>query len=399
MGSVLTYNVKLNMTEETFLYWNNLLEQVRDCYNYCSKAVKQLNLPLSLKVVHSELYHELRNQFPLIPSQAVIKVQQDVIAAYRSIKKNKHKAADTPQKKYLSMRLDKRTSSYFDITGISIVGPKSGKRDRVTFNLYPKVEEMFRKYTTTDPLLFIRDGVPYLSVSFNVPQKPIQETKCVGVDLGERFLFVTSEGKAFRDKTYLRERRKAVYLKRCLQSKGTKSAKRKLRKLSKKVRNLSNDMCHMACNELLRSTDASIIVLEDLKKLKQNTSSKKKNGRKNTGHNRRLGQVPFYKFKEMLTYKAPLCGKRVETVSAYNTSQTDCRTGKTDGIRIKRRYVGADCIVLDADYNAAVNIAKKGKHPFSMNVPLDGTLTILKGRPSSIGQSSHVRCVGTSPLL
>jgi IS605 OrfB family transposase len=296
------------------------------------------------------------------------------------------------------MRLDKRIYSKFDMHGISITSSERNRRERATFVLYPKVSEMFRNYTTSDPLLFIRDGVPYLSVSFNVPDKPVTDDMSVGVDLGERLLFVTSEGKAFRDKAYLRERRKIRFKKKQLQSKGTKLVKRKLKKLHRRECNLSNDMCQRACNALLQSTHASVFVLEDLKKLKQGTA-KTKEGYKNKSHNRRLSQVPFYKFKEILTYKAQLVGKRVETVSAYNTSQTDCRTGKTDGERHKRRYIGADGVVLDADYNAAVNIAKRGRHPFSMNVPKDGTLDILKGRAQSTARMHRPERPGASPSL
>ena len=95
-----------------------------------------------------------------------------------------------------------------------------------------------------------------------------------------------------------------------------------------------------------------------------------------------MSQVPFYEFKERLTTKATLVGRRVESVSPAYTSQTDSRTGKRDGKRHGCRYYCSDGIVFDADWNAAVNIAKRGKHPFSSSeLP-------LSGRVSSITQSS-----------
>lgn len=198
--------------------------------------------------------------------------------------------------------------------------------------------------------------------------------ECVGVDLGMRQLFVTSEGKSFVDKQYLSERRKLRYLKRCLQSKGTPSAKRHLKKLRKRECNISKAMCHKAVNALLNSTSASIIVLEDLSKIKQNTS-KTKEGFKRTKHNNAMGQVPFYQFKQILTYKATLVGKQVVSVSPMYTSQTDCRTNKRDGVRKGRIYICSDGAILDADWNAAVNIAHKSKHPLSSSeLPLSGRL-------------------------
>ena len=146
---------------------------------------------------------------------------------------------------------------------------------------------------------------------------------------------------------------------------------------------MSKQNIYDVANEILK-TDASIIVMEDLSKIKQNTS-KHENGQKRTSHNNRIGQIPFYKLKEVLTYKAQLIGKRVETVSPHFTSQKDCRTDKKDGTRVGCRYYCKDGAVLDADWNAAVNIARKSKHPISFELPLDGCLNFI-GRAQSTAQ-------------
>lgn len=376
------------MNSESLQYWTELLVQARDCFNTCANTVKDKSLPLSLKVIHAHCYHALREQFPLLPSQAVIKMQQEVLMAFKTIKSNKHRNADVPQRKSLSMRVDKRLYANLNSEGISLTSQVKGHRQRFKLLCYDRVLELFNTCTTKDPNIFIRNGKPMLSVPFEIPSKPVVTETSIGVDLGERMLFVTSEGVAFKDEAYLRERRKIRYLKRCLQSKGTKSAKRHLRKVRRRERNLAKDMVNRACNALIQNTDASIIVLEDLSKIKTKTS-RRSNGSKATQRNRRLGQVPFYLFKETLTHKAPLYGKKVETVSAYYTSQTDSRTDCIDGDRHGRRYYCYDGIVLDADWNAAVNIAKRGKHPFSTFVPLDGAVVVLKGREQSISQSSQ----------
>ena len=89
-----------------------------------------------------------------------------------------------------------------------------------------------------------------------------------------------------------------------------------------------------------------------------------------------ISQVPFYMFKSILSYKAQLIGKRVETVSPVYTSQTDCTTGKRDGIRKGCRYYSSQGYVLDADWNAAVNIANR-KHPTPFKLPIDGKLNFV----------------------
>ena len=60
------------------------------------------------------------------------------------------------------------------------------------------------------------------------------------------------------------------------------------------------------------------------------------------------------------------------------TSQTDSQTGKWKGERKGCRFYTVDSKVYDADWNAAINIAKKSvKHPISYCLPLDGKLNIL----------------------
>ncbi len=145
-------------------------------------------------------------------------------------------------------------------------------------------------------------------------------------------------------------------------------------------------MCNHIANAIIASTDASILVLEDLSNIKKNTS-KTNEGFKKTNHNRRISQIPFYKFKQILSYKALLNGKRVETVSPFMTSQIDCTTGKKEGTRKNRRFYCKNGTVLDADWNAAINIARKSKHPFSFKIPYDGALRTWRAGCKSTTQS------------
>lgn len=371
-----TYNIELIMSEETKLHWLNLLAQSRDAFNFCAQIAVEEKTPCNIKMFHDSMYNRIREKFPLIPAQGAIKIYKEVLSAVRSIKSNKHKDAKTPQRKYLSLHLDKRMYNKLSVDGIFLSTPTARRRELCTFVLYDKVKELFASYTFADPLIFAKNNRLFLSIPFEVPTAPCADETSIGVDMGIKRLFVTSEGKSFRDKKYLANRRKLRYLKRNLQSKGTKSANRHLRKLSVKERNISKDMIQRSTSALLRSTNASIIVLEDLKRLKKNTSTTN-DGYKRKRHNSALGQVPMYAFKEVLMHKAQLVGKRVETVSPVYTSQTDSRTNKRDGKRQGCRYYCSDGIVLDADWNAAVNIAKRGNHPYSIQTPLDGCLSVL----------------------
>ena len=88
-----------------------------------------------------------------------------------------------------------------------------------------------------------------------------------------------------------------------------------------------------------------------------------------------------------MTHKAQLVGKQVETVSPTWTSQTDSRSNKRDGERHGCRYYCVDGIVLDADWNAAVNIGNRANHPLSSVLPIDGRLIPLSGKALSTASS------------
>ena len=394
--TIRTYNAKLVVTEPQREFWAGLLSQARDAFNLCSEMTDEQKLPYSRVAIHNACYDILRNTFPLLSSQQVIRVQCDVCSAFKSRKSNRHHG-ERPTKRGLSMTLDKRLYGNLTPESVSLTGANRGKRDTCRILGYEKLHEMFMSYPAGDPSIFMRGGDLYISIPFEVQSVPCTNAEAVGVDLGIKRLFVTSDGNAFVDKAYLRERRRLRYLKRCLQSRNTRSSHRHLKRLSRRERNMSKDMVRRAVKSLAESTDAGIIVIEDLKKIKKKTSVTR-DGFKRKRHNNMLGQVPFHMFKEWLTHKAQLVGRRVETVSPTYTSQTDSRTGKRDGQRNGCRYICSDGTVLDADWNAAVNIARRANHPVSKMLPVDGGLNFLTGRVRSITQTPEAPRLDGKPI-
>ena len=380
-----TYNIQLQPSERLHAHWLGLLTEAKRAYNACTEFLVANGTGLGLKSVHDNVYGWMRRDFPSLPAQSIIKIYKEAAASLKSIRRNRHVDAKVPTKKHLSMHIDKRLYGKMTSEGITLSDGVSAHKEFVPYVLYPKVAEMFHEYTHLDPLLFFRDGRMYLSVPFEVPDRPVNGDIAVGVDLGMRQLFVTSEGLSFSDTKYLKARREVRHLKAELKARKTRSARRKLRRLKRRERNLSDDMCKRAAKALLESTDADVLVLEDLRGMKRKTS-RTKEGWKRKKHNSRMSQVPFAAFRDTLTHKAPRYGKSVETVSALYTSQMDSRTGLRDGERRGRRYICKDGVVLDADWNAAVNIAKRSKRPVSSRTPVDGGLTPLTGRPLSTGR-------------
>ena len=371
----LTYNIELITTDAEKAQIISFLQKQQEVINIINQSIFTDKPILSLKVIHQLNYDKLRKQFPTIPSQLIIKCEQEALQNYRTTKTNKNKSK-LVNKHNLSLRLDKRLYSKFTQSSIRI---NIGTSKRVDFGLklYPKAIDMFSKYKPCDPLLFVRDNRIFLSTTFEVTEVLPKDDSILGVDLGMRRLFTTSEGNALKSTEYLKQKRNIRYLKRILQAKNTKSAKRHKAKLKRKEHNFSKNYCQHMANTILK-TDKSIIVMEDLTKIKT-----KKNKYQNINAK---SQIPFYTLRTILTYKAPQKAKLVVTVNPSYTSQDDCRCLER-GERKGCRYYAIDGKIFDADYNASINIANKySEHPISFKLPLDGSLNLL-GRLLSTSQS------------
>ena len=379
----LTYNTRLifSCQEDKFKLKELLIEYTK-VLNQCS-ILKYNSCPKSnsIKVLHPLFYHPFRNKNKHIPSQIVIKAEQECLASYRSIKSNKQKIDKPIVKKKLSLRLDKRIYSFKNDT-FSLIS--LGTRIKCSYQKYDKLNELMSKHKFCDPLLFVKNQEIWISLTFKVPSQEteIKEKLALGIDLGIRRAFATSEGNIFIDKKFNKEKRMLRYLKRKLQSSGSKSAKKHLLRLRRREQNKNRNQSHILANAILSSSknkDVNIIVLEDLKGLK-----KKKHKFQNKN---RISQVPFFQLKTYLEYKAPIYNKLVKTVNPSFTSQIDHRTGNQikEARRGCRYYSRIKGIVYDADVNAAINIGRRSRHPISQGNPLDGQATV--NRPHAAGKA------------
>src|SRR3990167_1173252 len=340
-----TYLAKLKTDELSKQRILEVLEVNRIAWNICSVAYfpKQKGL----KSLHHMVYRKIR-QSQKIPSQVVIKAEQDVVSAYRTIRSNKQKITKAPAKKKLSMQLDKRLYSIRN-GEISITTLRG--RTKATIVSYPRLDEAI-KNGFQDPNLFERNKELWLTFPVKTPEPPETIASCIGVDLGIKRAAVTTEGVFVSRKKFNERLRRFSFNKRRLQTKNTHSARRKLKRLSCKHSNMSKDFTHYCVNEILK-TKADVIVVEWLRSLKDKNKGKYMN--------RRLSQWAYGEFRRILEYKARILGKRIVTVNPAFTSQRDFR-GIPNGKRQGCRYYASDGVVFDADWNAAMNIANLYHH-------------------------------------
>lgn len=365
---MISYNTRLTGSQEDLESLRQLLEYQSLAFNEASQ-IQYKEPKKSIVILHSRFYRKFRIKNPHIPAQVLVRALNECLSCYRSVKSNKHKISAPVEKKKLSMRLDKRLYSKNKDDKFSINITTSTKRKKFKFVLYPKLQAFLEKYPHCDPLIYVDDkGFLCISFSFdNKPETKLKQKLCLGVDLGIRIVAACSDGRLIKDKGFNARKRRLRYLKSRLKSKGTKSARRHLRKLRNKEANSNRNQTHLVAN-LILETNADTIALENLKGIKA-----KKHCRQNKNS---ISQVPMFELRQTITYKAENQGKTVLLVNPAYTSQTDCLTNQRDGIRKGRRFYAKSGLIYDADLNAARNIGNRSKLPVLQGNLLDGQGTV-----------------------
>lgn len=152
----------------------------------------------------------------------------------------------------------------------------------------------------------------------------------VGIDRGLRFLAVSYDEKGntgFIDgKGITRKRDTFNAVRAQLQAKGTKSAKRALKRISGRENRWMSDVNHQVSKALTRQYGGrTLFVIEDLTGVSFN--ERNLSGRNNKGRNGTRSWA-FYQFEQYLAYKAKASGSAVIKVPADYTSQRCPKCGR-----------------------------------------------------------------------
>ena len=209
-----------------------------------------------------------------------------------------------------------------------------------------------------DSKIVCDDGEFYAHLSI---EQQVEVSNCydgvIGVDFGVRWaatsVALPSRNTSFYGEEIRRVRRHYSELRTRLQEKG---AYRTLQQVKDKERRVVEDRLHKISRGIVEEAKErnAFIVVGDLEGIDD--------GDKGTEMNRRLSQMPHYKLKQFIEYKARWGGVAVVEVDEYMTSQTCCRCGNQDtGREGQGRFLCDECGLDDnADKNGATNIAKRG---------------------------------------
>jgi putative transposase len=381
-----TIVAQLHPTPEQAQVLKRTIEEHTACFN----AVADLGFTLKCSngvELHKATYYDLRQHYPDLPAQLVcaarVKATEAVKSALTWQKKHearypkkvaqakkqgrpepKFKPVRVPHSKICPVRYDARsywvkwemmTTSVATIAG----------RVQVRFT----VPEFAREYVGGNVCsadLCYRKGKFTLHIVVSLPEPVVEPSgDVIGVDLGLNRPAVMSNRHFLGERRWKEQERRLFRIRRKLQSKGTKSAKRHLKKLSGKLFRQRKDHDHVLSKRIVQySTPGSTIVFENLTNIRATSKIGRGKQNKNVDTKRRLHSWSFAQLYDFTSYKAAACGSVTAKVDPRHTSQTCNRCGYQH--RSNRRSQSLfkcrnpQCgYTINADYNASLNIRDK----------------------------------------
>ncbi len=356
-----TLRFKLNPRGEQRPILLDTLQQHADCFN----AVAAYGWEQQEKngvTLHKATYYPLREQYSNLPAQLVIAARMRATEAVKSAltRQKRGKKSGQPCSHLTPIRYDQRSYTPRLSEGYVSLATTAGRQE-LAVGLYPYAADVLSRvigYDSAD--LIYRRGQFWLHVVVTLPDPEIVPNgQVIGVDFGITRPAVTSNNRFFGRRSWKAVERRYFRLKRALQSKGTPSAKRHLKRLARKVQRFRSDCDHVVSRQVVRSVSpGTTIVVENLDEIRNNT---KQNGRI---HRRAMHQWSFRRLRERLTYKAAAHGCVVVGVDPRHTSQrcSNCGHVHRSNRRSQSRFVCRNPeygFELNADLNGARNIANK----------------------------------------
>jgi IS605 OrfB family transposase len=298
--------------------------------------------------VHQLTYRGVRQTFPELQASMVQCLRDQACEMLR-----REELKRLPIKKpYSSIRYNQRMfTPYLERNTISLCTVEG----RMRFHFaYPQYFKRYKAWTVKSvSLSFDKYGQRFrlqLVVEGGTPEK-LLVSRVLGMDSGIINHVVLSNNRFFASNQLRNVKGRYQFLRSMLQAKGTRSAKRHLKRLSGRERRFMLDINHRMAR-LIVNEPFEAIALEKLQ-----IRPIKKNGKR---FNRKLGNWAFRQLQRFIEYKAEALGKTVIYVNPAYTSQMCSRCGQK-GIRTESMFKCSICgFELNADLNASRNIAQRG---------------------------------------
>lgn len=292
-------------------------------------------------------YRSVKDTFGL-SAQMIVRCIGKVSESYRNNKKTKRVfrkgGAIAYDSRILSYNVQNTTVSIWSVEG----------RLKVPFICH---NIKYLPYIKGEADLVYKNGKLYLFQTVEIDEENIKDVEeFIGVDFGLVSIAATSDDQIFSSQTLNRYREKRLKIRSSLQAKGTRGAKKLLKRLSGREQRTATLVNHTISKRIvdIAKSAGKGIAIEDLTGIRDTASNRGKKMRA------RIGRWGFYQLRVFLSYKAILKGVRLVVIEPAYTSQM-CNACYRIGKRRGEVFKCQNCNVLsNADVNAAKNIAFLG---------------------------------------
>ena len=386
-----TIKLRIHVTPEQEVLFRQMTEQYRQACNFVSQYIFDNQFDLTYQSLNKKLYSGLRGLFGL-KSQLAQSSIKTTIARYQTVKQQlfrkpyRYKDEDGNWQRipktlewlwkpvfFRRPQADlvrNRDYSFVDDGQVLSINTL-GKRTKCTFEGEHFAGYLDGSYQLGTAKLVELKGRWYLHIPVTKAVEDFQKENVrhvVGIDRGLRFLAVSydEQGKTefVSGKKIATKRHKFQEVRKQLQAKGTKSAKRKLKAISGRENRWMSDVNHQLSKTLVQKYGKdTLFVLEDL----TGVSFEESNLSRTAKQNYDLRSWSFYQLEQFLTYKAHENSSEVLKVSAKYTSH---RSPKCATIRKPNRDHHKHLYSCQCGYES--NDDRIG----AMNIQLLGTMWI-----------------------
>ena len=357
---------KINKTFGCYRFvYNHMFALKQEAYNKdkTNRGLCELSKYLLGTLRKDEQYAWLKEENSQVLQQAI----RQMLSAYNNFFKQ-HKGFP----KFKSKK--DRQSALFPINAISKCNTFETRHISLTKQLkkikfrcsdsYLRMLQKYNKNIKSATLSKSKSGKYFLSILVEMEDTELKKfehtNKQVGIDLGVKDFVITSDGKVFENKHFLKkEEKKMKRLQRQLSRKVKGSNNRekqrvKIAKLFERMTNKKEAYIHYVVNKLLQSYDT--IFMEDL-----NVQGMVRN------HHlaKAISEVGLSRLKKVITTKALDNDKQVIYIDRFYPSSKTCSVCgyKKEDLKLSdREWTCPNCGTRhDRDINAAVNILLEGK--------------------------------------
>lgn len=360
-----TIALKLLLEEEQIVSLEKTQEMFSEGCNFLVQDAKE-NRCWNSVALHHLSYYRVRGQLPQLGSQMVCNAIRKVCGAYKALKiRRKEEVPSLSFRRDGSIHYCART---FTLKGEILSLFTVCGRIKCDYVLGDKQRSYLDVGKVKEGELIRKGKRWFFNLVLDIPDVPLlEEGSLLAVDMGENNLATTSNGTIHGGGSLRHKRDRFLARRAKLQSNGSKSAKRCLKRISGRERRHVKEVNHIVSKKIIEEAIASgvkTIVLEKLTNIRKRIRGNKR-------MRSRLHRWSWYELQKFVEYKAQAAGISIKYVNPAYSSQV-CSQCEAVGSRQKHQFSCQSCgSYQHSDRNASINLLKLGESAVSSMAPVN----------------------------